>query len=306
MSGYQWKRHWQGLFWGMIVAIAASTSARLHAQIDVDFKLAKSTYIAHEPVVGVLSIVNRAGRDLVLSGKNGQSWLDFRVVDGQGRMVTPSANALPPKPIILKAGQLYKKNVVINQTYPMGRIGLYRVKPTVNLSQINRVFTTAKNVTATIVEGQKMWEQTFGVPPGYDGEGTFREYALVTQHQGNRQKSLYLKLTDVSSGLVRKVYPIGDYMGIRPPEKIVNRENKLHVFHMSGPKSFVYSIIGVDGVPIEQQVYVVKGSSTPSMVTNAAGDIAVIGGMTLEESRETYESREFRNISERPPGLPNL
>ena len=187
----------------------------------------------------------------------------------------------------------------------MGRTGMYRIKPSVNLSQINRVFTVKQNLSVNVVEGQKMWSQTFGVPTGREGEGQFREYALLTQHYGSRSKALYLRLTDVGSGLVKKTYPMGDYLGVRPPEKIVDRKNLLHVFHMSGPKSYHYTIIDVDGKVIDQQIYVVKGTSVPQMV-QSGGEIAVVGGMTLEESRESYESREFRNLSERPPGLPTF
>ena len=275
-------------------------------QIDVTFKLGKTAYIAHEPIVGEVTIFNRAGRDLIMSGKNGADWLEFRINEtGGGRMVSPIQGAEKLKPIVIGAGKSYTSKVTVNRKYPMGRTGRYSIQALVSFPQINRVFT-ARPTAINVNDGRKMWSQVFGVPPGNEGAGSYREYSILTQHHGSRSKTLYFRIAEADTGLVRKTWAIGDYLMVRPPKQVVDGKNILHVFHMAGPKTYVYTTVNVDGKPIEQQVYVQKGTSIPDMVTNESNQVAVVGGMTLEESLENYESREFRNLSERPPGLPKL
>ncbi|NNE93961.1 MAG: hypothetical protein HKN23_20110 [Verrucomicrobiales bacterium] len=296
----------KGLFYKLTLGILTVVAGHMQAQINVDFKVERTAFISHEPVVGQLTIKNNAGQDLIMAGKNGGEWLEFRITDGNGRTVPPTQGIEKRKPIVIGAGKTYKANVTVNRNYPLGSSGVYRITALVNFPQINRVFSPPRPVTVNISEGVKMWSQVFGVPVGRENAGAYREYSILTQHFGARQKTLYFRLADADNGLVRKTYPIGDYLMVRPPKYVVDAKNQLHVFHMAGPKSYVYTIIDVDGKALDQQVYVNKGTSIPDMVTNGANEVAVIGGMTLAESRETYENREFRNASERPPGLPQL
>ena len=152
---------------------------QVHAQIQAELKPDRTLYIAHEPITATLTIVNRAGQDLVFGDSNGMSWLDFSITDNRGHLVTPVRRGLNERPIVLSAGQTYKHKVVINKLYPMAKIGIYRVKASITFPQINRVFDT-KPVSVQVTEGQAMWSQIVGVPQGYPGAGTYREYSLMT------------------------------------------------------------------------------------------------------------------------------
>lgn len=275
------------------------------AQLQVDLELDRSIYVAHEPVTGTLTIVNRAGRDLIFGDSDGLSWLDFTVTDNRGHLITPVRNHLNERPIVLATGQTYKHKVTINRYYPMANIGIYRVKATVTFPQINRVFQT-KTQSVQITEGQPMWSQIVGVPEGYAGAGSYREYSLMTYYHGARSKALYFRMSDSNSGMVYKTYPLGDYMSLRKPVQAIDRENKLHVLHMSGPQTYKYTVIGVDGDPVKQENLFEKGSDRPQLKTTDYGDVTVIGGITEHEKNTPYEQMEFRRLSERPAGLPNF
>lgn len=278
---------------------------QVHAQIQAELKPDRTLYIAHEPITATLTIVNRAGQDLVFGDSNGMSWLDFSITDNRGHLVTPVRRGLNERPIVLSAGQTYKHKVVINKLYPMAKIGIYRVKASITFPQINRVFDT-KPVSVQVTEGQAMWSQIVGVPQGYPGAGTYREYSLMTYYHGARNKALYFRLKNSDSGQVLKTYPIGDYMEVRKPQYLIDRQNQLHILHLSTPKVYKYTIIGVDGDPVRQMNFYEKATNRPILKGNESGEVAVVGGFTEEEMKTPYEESEFRRLSERPPGIPNF
>jgi len=288
----------------LIAAFFAVTSP-LSAQINIDLKLDRSLYVAHEPITGELIIVNMAGRDLIFGESGGLSWLDFTVTDGLGNLITPVQGELRERPIVLGAGQTYKHEVTINRRYPMANIGTYRVKASVHFPQINRVFET-KPKTVQVTEGQAMWSQIVGVPQGHPDAGTYREYSLMTYYHGARSKALYFRLKDSDSGMVFRTYPIGDYMALRPPTKAIDKQNQLHVLHMTGPQSYKYTVISIDGTPVQQRNLYEKGANRPELKTSAYGEVTITGGITENEAKTPYEQQEFRRLSERPPGLPTF
>lgn len=288
-----------------LIALLLIGAGSVSAQINLDLKLDRTLYLAHEPITGELIIVNMAGRDLIFGESGGLSWLDFTVTDGAGHLITPVQGEANERPIVLGAGQTYKHKVTINRRYPMASIGSYRVKASIHFPQINRVFET-KPITVQVTDGQPMWSQIVGVPQGHPQAGSYREYSLMTYYHGARSKALYFRLKDSDSGMVFRTYTIGDYMTLRPPEKAIDSQNNLHILHMSGPQAYKYTVISIDGEPIRQQNLYEKGSNRPRLKNSGYGEVGIVGGITEEEAQAPYESQEFRAISERPPGLPTF
>lgn len=288
-----------------LIAVFVAVAAPASAQINLDLKLDRTLYLAHEPITGELLIVNMAGRDLIFGESGGLSWLDFSVTDGRGHLITPVQGERSERPIVLGAGQTYKHKVTINRRYPMATIGTYRVKASVHFPQINRVFET-KQVTVQVTEGQPMWSQIVGVPQGHPQAGTYREYSLMTYYHGARSKALYFRLKDSDSGMVFRTYPLGDYMALRPPTHAIDSQNQLHILHMTGPQAYRYTIINIDGEPVRQQTLYEKGANRPELKSSGHGDVTLVGGVTEEQAKTPYEQQQFHRLSDRPPGLPNL
>lgn len=288
-----------------LIASLLAAAGAASAQINLDLKLDRSLYLAHEPITGEIVIVNMAGRDLIFGESGGLSWLDFTVTDGAGHLITPVQGEPNERPIVLGAGQTHKHKVTINRRYPMASIGTYRVKASIHFPQINRVFET-KPITVQVTDGQPMWSQIVGVPQGHPQAGTYREYSLMTYYHGARSKSLYFRLKDSDSGMVFRTYPIGDYMTLRPPEKAIDSQNQLHILHMSGPQAYKYTVINIDGEPVRQQNLYEKGANRPQLKNSGHGEVTISGGITEEEAKTPYEAQEFHRLSERPPGLPAL
>ncbi|MEO0415775.1 MAG: hypothetical protein AAF226_12585, partial [Verrucomicrobiota bacterium] len=130
---------------------------------------------------------------------------------------------------------------------------------------------------------------------------------LMTYYHGTRNKALYFRLTDNDTGEVYRTFTLGDYLQLRPPQKKIDSDNQLHVLHMSGPNQYRYTVINIEGRAIIQKpLFEGKNGNRPTLVSNSFNDVTVQGGMTQEEAETPYEQREFRNISERPPGIPRL
>ncbi len=275
------------------------------AQISVDLELDRSIYIAHEPITGKLTVVNRAGRDLIFGDSNGRSWLDYSITDSRGNLVSPIQASSGVKPVMIASGQTHQMKVVVNDIYPMSQIGTYRVTTTVSFPQINRVFQS-KSLTVQIVEGTPLWNQIVGVPEGYPGAGTYRIYELLTYFHGTRQKALYFRLKDNTTGRAIRTFSLGDYLNVRPPAKAIDRSNQLHILHMTAPQQYYYTLVDLDGEVITREKYFEAKSSRPELITLPSGEVELRGGITEEQSKSPYEKREFRRISERPPGMPRL
>lgn len=289
----------------LLLAILLLSGLEAQAQIQISLKMDRPLYVAHEPITGKLTIVNRSGRDLIFGDSNGMSWLDFTVTNGRGHLISPVRRSLNERPIVLSAGQTYEHDVTINRYYPMSATGTYRVKASVSFPQINRVFNS-QNLTIQVTDGQPMWSQIVGVPQGHANAGQYREYSLMTFYHGARSKALYFRMRDSDSGVVHATYPIGDYMSLRPPTHAIDTKNQLHILHMSGPQMYRYTVINIDGDPVQQATYYEKGTDRPRLDVNAYGNVAVVGGMTEAEATTPYEQQEFRRLSQRPAGLPNF
>ncbi len=289
----------------LVVLVTLLVSGAAFGQIQVDLKMDRKLYVTHEPVSGTLTIINRAGRDLIFGETNGMSWLDFSITNSRGHIISPVRHIKHAKSIVISSGETYEQKVTVNEFYPMATIGVYHVKAVVTFPQINRIFQT-KVIPVQVTNGQPLWSQIVGVPQGHPKAGSYREYILMTYYHGSRAKSLYFRLKDNDTGMVYKTFPIGDYMSVRAPMHHIDRDNRLHVLHMSSPQKYTYSIISIDGDLLSRDFYRSKGTDRPELIRSAYGEVSVVGGISEEEASLPYEQSQFHLLSERPPGMPNV
>lgn len=289
----------------LVLLLFAACLPQASAQLQVQLKMNKKTFMAHEPVSGVLTLTNRAGREVVLDGPPGEGWLDFHVTDPRNTLVSPNPGAETAGPIVLRSGVPMEMRIVVNAVYPMGETGIYRIKASVYFPPLKTHFTTPVEAV-NIVEGQTMWSQAVGVPAGFPGAGSYRKYHLMTFFQGAQKRSLYFRLEDLDTGVIKKTYALGEFMSARPPQYHVDNQSQLHVLHMAAPQFYFYTIIDPSGNVVSQDAYRDKDSSRPMLVTNSDGDVKIQGGVSDDQMQAPYEQREFRKLSERPPGIPSL
>ena len=275
--------------------------APAQGQVVVSMKPVKKLFVAYDPIQVEMSILNRAGRDIVLSGKGSTPWLSFQITDESGHLVSPEGSADFP-PVMVPAGQALSRTVALNHLYPMTRQGLYRVQASVYFPQLDNYFNS-QTEAIQVAEAQELWSQVVGVPEGNEKAGTYRRYILLTFNNGS-QKLLYIRVQDEKTGTVRTSFSLGQVVMVRPPEWIIDVQNTLHVLHMGAPRTFAYTVVDIDGKMLKREVYHEEGSSRPKLSSANDGAVVVVGGVSDQKIRQDPLHAEVRKISERPEGLP--
>lgn len=272
------------------------------AQLQVTFELNKKVYMAHEAVAGELRIVNRSGRDLLIEGRNGTSWLDFQVKDSRSNLLSPVQGRPGLGSVTIRAGGVLKRQIYVNRRYPMGKNGIYRVRASVYFPPLNRYFRTGIQ-SLQITEGHEFWSRVVGVPPGYQEAGSYRKYAVLRfDYQG--KKEIYFRLNRADTGAVITTYSLGKLLMVTDPKMGVDTENRLHVLHMGAPQAYAHTVIDVNGKVQSHDYYFAEGENRPTMVRVGSGDIVIEGGIPEEMQDAVYEKNEFHKLSELPPGMP--
>ncbi|MFK5920972.1 MAG: hypothetical protein QM496_02240 [Verrucomicrobiota bacterium] len=287
----------------LALLLLAGNLDQAQAQIQVNFKLNKKVYMAHEAVAGQLYIVNRSGRDLIIEGRNSNmSWLDFQVTDSRGNLLSPVPGRRGLESVIIRSGGTFKKQVYVNRRYPMGQKGVYRIRASVYFPPLKRYFQT-KIQSLQITEGSEFWSQVVGVPPGYKEAGTFRKFAVLRFDYRN-QKEIYFRLSRSDSGAVITTYSLGKLLMVTDPSVGIDSQNRLHILHMGAPQAYAHTIIDVEGKAEPQKYYFAKGENRPKLVRVGSGAIVVEGGIPEDMQDAVYEKNEFHKLSELPPGMP--
>ena len=290
----------------MAVGIAVLSAGGIsQAQLSVEFVPAKRVFVAHEAVVGVLRLTNNAGRDIVLGGESEtRSWLDFQITGPRGHLIPMRSKAVNQGPVVLRNNEPYEISVIINQNYDMTQTGVYRVKPNVYFPPVDRYFSVAP-MNIQVTDGDPFFSQAFGVPEGREGAGTYREYELIT-FASQRQKELYFRLKDKKTGFVKTTFSLGLLLTVQPPKYAVDGKNRLHILHMAAPQAYAHVVIDVDGNMLTRDIYYEKEGNRPALVRIGQTDLGIQGGVTAKEHNTPYEQRQFRKLSELPPGMPML
>jgi len=283
------------------LALGCGWLSPARGQIVVSMEPTKKLYVAYEPIQMEISILNRAGRDVVLTGKGATPWLSFQITDQNGHLISPRSNTDFP-PVMVPAGQMLSRKIAVNHLYPMNSRGMYRIQASVYFPQLDRYFNSRPE-TIQVSEARELWHQVVGVPDDHEMAGSYRRYVLLTFNNGS-QKLLYVRVQDEKSGVVRTSYSIGQVILIRKPKWAIDKENRLHVLHMGAPRTFAHTIVNVDGKMVEREIYYEEGSSRPKLQPMPDGSVSVVGGISDKEAKRDPLQADVRKISERPKGLP--
>ncbi len=293
---------WWTLLSGTLLAALTMGISSVSAQISVSMEPVKKMYVVHEPTTVKVSIVNRAGRDLVLAGRGNSSWLTFDVTDSKGRLAS-SVRGTGIEPVLIPAGQQLTRTIAVNEYYSMGQLGLYRIRASAYFSQLDQYFSSTTE-TVQISEGREMWSQVVGVPEGQEGAGEFRRYSLLSFNNGS-SRHLYVRVQREPSGGTLTTYSLGKLIVVRDPEWTVDSSNRLHVLHQGAPKTYAHTVVGANGEVLSREIYREQVGNRPRLSPDGVGDITVVGGVSDREARENpMGGLSVKKLSDRPPGLP--
>lgn len=302
----------------VVFTLAITPSA--NAQIDIKIKSKQREYVQYEDVPVQISLTNRSGRDLVLSGPGGADWLDFRVFRGE-RAVRRTQQGNIFEPTMIRKGQTMNFTVDLANYYSMTNFGFYTFQAAVWFSPA-RKYITSNRSSGNVVSARTLWSETFGTtrerPKNAEDIGEFE--ALHDQGAGRlmtlrthkfmkfsgREKSfLYYRLDDPNTQICHTCYRLAPLIDIRQPMFAIDHKNHAHVLLMVRPQLFVKVEIDVKGNVVEdaQKYYKERDNSIPRLHALPNGDVGVRGGIEFDPNAEREFRMATKRLSERPQGL---
>jgi len=280
------------LFMGFVVAATA--------QVEVELRLNQEQFLPGEAIPLRVRVVNRSGQDLHFGDEN---WVTFTVEPKDGSIV----EELGGHPVIAHnfdvapSKMATTKPINIAPFYKIQNSGRYSVTATVHIDSWSKDYTS-KPKFFDVIHGNKIWEQTFGVPQPTNSsvEPEVRKYVLQQASLLNRL-SLYLKISDESENRVIKVLTIGSMISFSNPQSQTDSRNFLHVLYQEASQKYLHTVINCDGEIILRETYLYS-TEAPHFKTNKFGDIAIEGGQKTPSENDIPPA--LKNIDATPTANP--
>jgi hypothetical protein len=286
-----------------LLAAALVFAPRLHAQLTVDMTIKRRLYVMYEPILVTVSIANHSGRDITLNDADGQKWFSFQITNGDGQVVAPINGDYQLNPLTIPAGQTVRRSLNLAALYKVHEFGSYHAKASVYSPDYHQYFSSRAQ-EFQVTDGRIFWQQTVGVPAGYPGAGSTRTISFL-MFRPESQTVLYIRVQDKDGGVVYITSPLGKLLSGFDPEIQLDKNNQVHVLQLIGAKTFVYTIIGLNGEWLAQDTYNAV-RSRPVLRKTAAGDVEVKGGDLDVPVDASVAKPNVPKVSDRPQGFPQL
>jgi hypothetical protein len=273
-----------------IGAIASQSQAQLAVQVKAE----KETFLVYEPIPITVSIRNFSGRTIELAGEADRPWLSFLVLDESDGIVPAVVGPKPEGSTLIASGQTVSQTIDLLPLYDIRARGNYRLQARVNGAGTSAI---SPPVTLTVINGRELWSQTIGLPPKEGAADEYRTYSLLAR-RGEQQDLLHVRVEDDQHQIVYGVVTLGGFITVGESDVRIDKDGDLHILYQAGPRSFGYVHIDPYARVLYRAVYS-DLTSQPRLVLTS-GEITVQGG------EKTYPKSE-RVISEdelKPPPPP--
>ena len=291
------------LFAFVLTVMCLCCTAGLRAQIQVDLKLSRTSYIMYEPLIATVTVTNNAGRDITLADEDGKQWFNVEVNHLGGMMIPPYAPDYKLHPLTVPAGQSLQRKIDLTPLFPIREQGTHRARANIYFADLDRYFYS-NFVTFDLTDGKLLWRQDVGVPGSSDD---IRQVSLLT-HQLVDRLLLYARVRNEAGTEVYTTQSLGRLILTgHEPQELFDRNNTLHVMHEAIPGTYFYTQISINGERLDQKVYVRAGTSRPMLVKNPSGEVSVRGGQVQAAPAEGTgpAGRDAGpKLSDRPAGMP--
>ena len=272
----------------------------VHAQIQVELRLKRLQYIAHEPVFATLAITNQAGRDIELHDDHGQHWFGFEVTGKESQPIAPTKVLKGEPPLRIESGKTVMRKINLTPLYAVHDPGTYRVRANVYFADLNKFFYSQRKAFQ-VINARPIWQTTVGVPEGNADAGSPRTYSLLRNRFADHT-SLYVRVENKDSGLVYATYSLGRIIAYEEPQKEIDRANQLHILHCAAPRTWAYAHIGLNGQILKQSTFL-ESKARPRLRHTSGGEIAVSGGVLDVPAAQATRSAAPK-LSTRPDDVP--
>jgi len=279
---------------GVAGVMLAGNVAR--AQLSVQIRCDRDTFLLHESIPIDVAIRNYSGRTVQLEDGDGAPWLGFHITDTAGSLVKKVGDSPPPQSALVPPGQTVMRTVDLFPLYDLRARGTYKVQAVVNAPN-GRVIS--QPVRFTIVSGREIWSETVGLPSAGDAADEYRTYSLLVRRT-DREELLYVSVKDEQHQLVYGLVPLGAFISMTQPEARADASGHLHVLYQMRPRAFGYAVVSPTGTLLDAAVYS-DFMSKPQLVA-VEGLVRVLGGEQTRPKNERVMSE--KELAPPPPPAP--
>jgi hypothetical protein len=267
-------------------------------QVSVQLELERRQYLAQERVTGVVTIVNRSGREITYLSQDGRgmsrSWLDFSMRDTAGRQ-KPKLINLGFRKAILPAGRSISREVDLGRIFSITSVGNYAVTAHVTELGADDVTYTSNSAHFTVGGGNTIYRQPFGVP---QSPAPKREYSVITFNDGKRN-SIYAQVMNTVTGRTISTFRLSNCLTFHPPQMILDSKNQLHILYLAAAEVFVHVSVNQDGMLTETKYFKRAQGRAPRFV-NYEDQVSVLGATPYDPTDSSAGKPRRRSASERP------
>jgi len=265
------------------------------AQVSVDLKFTKSSFLHGEPIPITVSLTNLTGRDLTFQGTRDSAWIDFIVNSTRGVPLTafgkPAFGA-----VVIPAGKTMAKTVDLTKLYSFRELGNFSVYSIVRLTgQGNQGYQSRRHLF-TVSSAKPYWSQVVGVP---GKPGKTHEFRLI-QFTGGAKNQLYAQVADAKTGAVLRTHHLGEVLMFRKPTTTVDGDLTMHVLYLITPTFWGHARISPDGTFLGRDLYKPSDLGDPKLAKNSAGKVITVGGIPYDPVAEAEARAKERKASDRP------
>ena len=280
----------------LVAALAGVFGAGAQAQVTVEARISRDTFLLYEPLRVLVTVHNISGRPVQLDEVEGQHWLDFTISYEDGREVLCLARLQPEGVVTIHPGQAITRTVDLLPLYDVRARGDYRVQAAVNNGGVR---TLSAPLRLNIIQGREIWSQTVGLPASEDQPEEYRTFSLQTR-RGGQADNLYVCVRDDKKGIVYGLLEMGSYIPLGNPNVRFDKNACLHLLYQAGPRAFGYVRVDPSARMLDRAVYA-DFLSKPELVSDLAGTVTVRGGEKVFPRSERMMTTEELN----PPPPPS-
>jgi hypothetical protein len=208
--------------------------AGVHAQFKMAIEFDHPTTVRYEQIDAKLRIVNDSGKPLILDEKEGLNYIFFEVTKSSGDRV----RALKHRPyyprLIIPSGETGELTLNLLKYFDMTDEAQYIIKFYLRWGDTT---LAAEPRAMEVVAGMEVAKEKRGIP-GYDRR--MREYSLRYWDRDKGQR-LFLRVTDLHSGIIQGLFDLGDFVRIAQPEITFDQSGHVKIVHQTSSLVFTHS-----------------------------------------------------------------
>lgn len=264
------------------------------AQLVIELKPEKSQYVAHEDVNLILTITNRAGKQLTLAGEGRNNWLNINVYN-QGGDLIPYRHKFPAfKAVIVAAGQTVQRTLTISDFYDLSSFGRYRATAFVAIPKADAT-VRSKYSQFLVTSGRTLFSQRVGMP----NTPNSRKYEVIN-FNGSEKTEIYVRITNDYTGQVTSCQALSTFTSFRKPQAALDRSNNLNLFYLITPTLYTHVIVTPTGKIAKRNYHRAGAIGEPRLEAFANGDVKVAGTIPFDPTARKKEIDQQRKASDRP------